>query len=76
MLSFDECKAIAENRAQEYGAEITKAYTIGSDFAFDTEERFAGVFPVVVVAESGTVSGLWEYLVENNLTMDDMQDVA
>ena len=76
MLTFDECKAIADNRAQEYGTEITKAYKIGKDFAFDTDEQFTGVFPFVVVAESGTASGLWEYLVENNLTMDDMQEVA
>lgn len=76
MLTFDECKAIADSRAQEYGTEITKAYKIGKDFAFDTDEQFSGVFPFVVVAETGAESGLWGYLVENNLTMDDMQEVA
>lgn len=74
MLSFDECKAIADNRAQEYGAEIAKAYSIGNDFAFDTDEQFIGVFPLVVESKTGKACGMWEYLVKHNLTMDDMQE--
>lgn len=74
MLTFDECKVIAERHAQEYGTKIEKAYKIGNGFAFDTPEQFTGVFPFVVDAETETSSGLWEYLVKNNLSMDDMQE--
>lgn len=76
MLNFDECKAIAEKRAEEYGTEIAKSYEIGNDFVFDVSEQFTGVFPVVIDAETGDIFGLWEYLVKCNLTMDDMRDIA
>ena len=76
MLSFDECKAIAEEKAKEYGAEITAAYKIGNDFAFDTAEKWVGVFPFTVDSETGEICGLWEYLCRTGKTMDDMQETA
>ena len=77
MLTFDECKAIADKKAAEYGVDIDGAYKIGNDYAFENKsQEWAGVFPFVVESESGVVCGLWEYLIKENKTMDDMQDVA
>lgn len=76
MLTYEKCKEIASNRAADYGTEITKSYTIGSDFVFDADEQYPGVFPFVVCADSGEISGLWPYLIKKDMTMDDMQEIA
>lgn len=76
MLEYQECKRIAQERAAAFGADIDKAYKLGGNYVFDsTQEEFAGIIPLVVDANSGEIQGLWHYLNEADLTMDDMQEI-
>ena len=75
MKTYDECRKIAEEMAKSYNATISKAYTIGSDYVFDTDDEVIGVFPLVVLSETGNTSGIWNYLNTNDKTMDDMQEI-
>lgn len=76
MMNYEECKAIAENRAKSYDININAAYQLGENYVFDnTEEEYIGVLPMVVDVNTGEIKGLWRYLNEVNLTMDDMQEI-
>ena len=75
-MNYRECKEIALKKAERVNATIDKAYSIGPDYVFDSStDEFAGVIPVVVIAETGQCEGLWQYLIDNDLTMDDMTEV-
>lgn len=77
MFDFDACKGIAEKKAEEYNASIDTAYKIGNDYAFDnTSEKWTGVFPFIVETATGAICGLWEYLIRNDMTMDDLQEMT
>ena len=75
MLSYEECKKIAEERARNYNATLVKAYRIRNDFVFEAEGNWAGVFPVVLFAETGDTMGLWLYLNKYDLMMDDTVEI-
>lgn len=76
MMNYEECKAIAENRAKSYDINLNAAYQLGGNYVFDnTEEEYIGVLPMVVDVNTGEIKGLWRYLNEVNLTMDDMQEI-
>lgn len=73
MLSYDECKEKAVSKAEEYGAVIDKAYSIGDAYVFDdSEHECVGVLPLVVDPSTGNTEGIWNYINRNNMTMDDM----
>lgn len=72
MLNYEECKAIAMNRASNYGVTVTKAYTLKEAYVFDTKEECDGIMPVVINPETEEVSGIWNYLNKYDLTMGDM----
>ena len=72
MLSYDDCKGIAAEKAENYGVKLSKAYTIGSDYAFDSDVECVGVFPVVVCPENGYCYGLWQYVNMKDMSMDDL----
>lgn len=74
MLTYEECKNIAIEKAKSYNVSITKVYNIGNDFVFDTDVKFEGVFPVVVSSENGNTKGLWIYINEKDLSMYDMEE--
>lgn len=73
-MTFEEMKAIAEEKASAYGQKISKAYKLGNAYVFETEEEIIGSFPLVVDTE-GNQSALWAYLNEHDLTMDDMVEI-
>ena len=76
MKTYEECKEIAIERAKAFNAQIDKAYKLGDSFVFDnSEEEYIGVLPMVVEAESGAIKGLWVYLNEKDLSMDDMTEI-
>ena len=76
MLNYEECRERAINKANRYNTVIDKAYKLGESYVFDnSKEEFVGVLPVVVNPNNGEVSGLWNYLNEADLTMDDMQEI-
>lgn len=76
MLDYRECKRIAQERAEAFNAEIDKAYKIGESYAFDSSKgEYVGILPMVVNTNSGETKGLWHYLNEVDLTMDDMQEI-
>ena len=70
-MEYEEIKNIALSRAETYGVTIDKAYTLGDAFVFETKEEFVGTFPMVI-DKQGNNYGLWYYLNEHDLTMDDM----
>ena len=72
MMKYEECKKIAEEIADKYNVTIDKAYNIGNDFAFDTNEEYEGVFPLVVCANDGFAMGIWQYVNDKDMSMDDM----
>jgi len=72
MFSYEECKEIAQTRAEKYNVTINKAYSLGEDYVFDSEVECDGIFPVVVKTEDGSCVGLWRYVNENDMSMDDM----
>ncbi len=74
-MNYAECKEIAENKVKIFNATIGKAYKLGDDYVFDSSEEYIGIFPVVVSSKDGKCTGLWQYLNENDMTMDDMQEV-
>lgn len=74
-MNYAECKEIAENKAKAFNATIDKAGKLGDDYVFDSSEEYIGIFPVVVRSKGGKCTGLWQYLNENDMTMDDMQEV-
>ena len=75
MLSYEECKKIALDKAKLYNTTMDTAYEIGNDFAFEnSKEAWEGVFPCVVIAESGETMGLWRYLNDMDLTEYDMKE--
>lgn len=76
MKSYEECRDIATERAEAFGASINKAYQLGNDYVFENaDEEFIGVLPMVVSTETGDTSGLWQYLLDKDLTMDDMTEI-
>ena len=76
MLSYEECKKIAVERASQHDLEITKAYHIGSDYVFaDDNDDAPGFLPEVVRSENGECWGIWEYINHFNMTMDDMVEI-
>lgn len=76
MLNYNDCRMIAEDHAKYFNATIDKAYRIGTDYAFDnSKEKFAGGIPFVVSAENGKCEGLWSYLNENDMSMDEMEEI-
>ena len=76
MMSYDECKTLAEERAKERTLEINRAYKLGFGFVFDNKDiESVGTFPLVVDRKSGELSGLWAYLEKNKLSMDDMKEI-
>ena len=73
MLGYEECKEIAQRRADEHKISIDKAYDIGNDYVFDNSaDEAIGILPMVVNADNGEIKGLWLYLNDNDMTMDDM----
>ena len=74
MLSYEECRKIAERKAAQYNVNISKAYTLGDAYVFETDVEFTGAFPLVV-DKNGATYGLWHYLNEKDLTMDDMSEL-
>lgn len=76
MMNYAECKAIAEEKAKNFDIEINAAYKLGENYVFDnTEEEYIGILPFVVDVNTGNTKGLWHYLNEADLTMDDMQEI-
>lgn len=76
MLNYGECKVKAEERAAAFNATIDKAYKIGSDYVFEnSKEEYIGVLPLVVDTETGAIKGLWQYLLDKDMTMDDMTEI-
>ena len=77
MLNYKECKKIAIDHAKYFNATVDKAYRIGTDYAFDnSKEKFAGRIPFVVSAENGECVGLWSYLNDHDMSMDDMEEIT
>lgn len=73
MLSYETCKEIALKNAETFGAVINKAYKLKGAYVFDDDtSQYAGGIPIVVDAMNGSCFGLWRYLNDKNLTMDDM----
>ena len=63
MLSYEECKAIAEEMVKGHNATLDKAYKLDDDYVFDNSEvTFEGLYPIVVCAEDGKCWGLWRYI--------------
>lgn len=76
MLSYEECKKAAVKKAEEHGIELDTAYSIGQDFVFESsKEECIGILPVVVSRKDGQCMGLWPYLNQHDMSMDDMQKV-
>ena len=76
MLSYEECKKAAMEKAKEYNIALDTAYSIGRDFAFESKKKeCVGILPVVVSRKSGKTYGLWPYLNKFNLSMDDMKEI-
>ena len=75
MLSYDECKQMAEEKAESYGLKITKAYRLGDAFVFDTDIECEGIMPVVIDPETEKTTGLWRYINDKDLEMGDMKEI-
>ena len=75
MLSYEECKEIAESIARNHNATLVRAYRIRNDFVFEAAGNWAGVFPAVIFSENGDTMGLWLYLNKYDLRMDDAVDI-
>ena len=73
-MTLEEARELAQMRAEQYGTTIAHVYTLGDAFVFEATEEFAGVFPLVV-DKDGERFGIWEYINEYDLTMDDMKEV-
>ena len=75
-MTYAVCKEIAEAQAARINTTIDTAYSIKNDFVFDNSQgKFAGVLPVVVISETGETMGLWKYLLDFDLFMDDMKEI-
>ena len=75
MLSYEECKKIALEYAEYHNVVLDKAYSLGNGFIFDdSKNEYEGPFPVVVDAITGDIYGLWRYLNEKNLYLDNMKE--
>lgn len=75
MLTYSECKSIAQGKALTVNAIIDKAYSLGGNYVFDTKEEYIGIFPIVVDTANGNIYRLWQFLNEYDMSMDDMQEV-
>ena len=76
MLSYAECKKIAEDKAREHDIELDTAYSLGADFVFESsKEKCIGILPVVVSSDNGKTFGLWPYLNSFDKSMDDMEQI-
>ena len=75
MLSYEQCRLIAHEKAEHYNTALGKSYKLGNDYVFEAVEEFVGVFPTVVSTENGSTLPLWTYLNEKDLSMDDMQEI-
>lgn len=76
MLSYEECKKTALKKAEECGIELDTAYSIGQDFVFESsKEEYIGILPVVVSSKDGQCMGLWPYLNQRDMSMDDMEKI-
>ena len=73
-MTFEQAEEIATRKAEQHGATIDKVYKLGDAYVFDTKEECMGIFPLVIDKE-GVRHGLWIYLQEHDLTMDDMVEV-
>lgn len=72
MISYEKSKQIAVDKAKQYNVVIDKAYKLKDAFVFEnSKDDIVGVLPIVVDKE-GVCHGLWQYINDNNLTMDDM----
>ena len=74
MLTYEECKRIAVNRAKGYDLTINKAYKLNGAYVFDSNVELMGILPIVVDTE-GNTKGIWAYINEHDLTMDDMEEI-
>lgn len=76
-LTLDDCYRIAVESLRGRGIELNKVYKLGDAYVFDNfKETWEGILPIVVEATSGDVSGLWQYLGDHDLTMDDMEEIV
>lgn len=78
MLSYEECKKAALKKAEECGIELDAAYSIGQDFVFvfeSSKEEYISILPVVVSSKNGECMGLWPYLNQHDMSMDDMEKI-
>ena len=76
MLSYEECKRIAFEKAKTHNIELKNAYKIADDYVFDNEEKeIVGIIPFAVESESGNCRGLWNYLNAKDKSMDDIIEI-
>ncbi len=75
MLTYETCKNVAIKKAESFNNSISKAYILNGNYVFDSDVECMGVLPVVVSRKTGETIGLWKYLYNNNLCMDDMKEI-
>lgn len=76
MLTYEEAKKVALERAEEAGVRINHARELPHAYIFDDSEReYLGLLPVVIRKSDGKAFNYWNYMVQTDSKGDDIKDI-
>ena len=76
MVTYEEAKQIALERAEAAGVSINWAGELPHAYVFnDAEQEYVGLLPFVVRKSDGKAFNYWHYMTQTNSNADAIKDI-